>query len=458
METIIVDERETAIAAIVSDVQASAVRLVRFLFCDTAGIIRGKTTHVKHLKERMRTGIGLVKGTQAMNILDHMDSSTGLGAVGEVRMVPDTSTFLILPYGSQSAMMICDLLEMDQSAWALCPRSILKRQIAEGQKVGVNFEVAFEPEFTLGRFDQDGDFVPIDESLCFSTTGMNYANEFINRFCHALEAQGIEVEQYYPELGHGQHELSISHAPALAACDRHIVYRETLRGVSFDSGLTAMLAPKPFVDAPGNGAHLHLSAWHATTHRSLFYGNGDELSVFGRSFVAGLLEHLPALCALTAPSVNSYRRLKPKSWSSAYTCWGYENREAAVRVPTTNWGSEEKTTNIELKCVDSSCNPYIALAAVIAAGLDGVARELMPPPPVQSDPSTLTAAQMTKMGVKRLPTTLKQALRALKKDDVIINALGERFASTFIGVKELEADEFGKHGVEYELEHHRTKF
>jgi glutamine synthetase len=287
---------------------------------------------------------------------------------------------------------------------------------------------------------------------------MNHANEFINRFCHALEAQGVDIEQYYPELGHGQHELSISHSPALTACDRHIVYRETLRGVAYDLGLTAMMAPKPFVDAPGNGAHLHLSAWDATTHRNMFFGTDNELSAFGRSFVAGLLDHLPAVLALTASSVNSYRRLKPKSWSSAYTAWGYENREAAVRVPTTNWGLEEKSTNIELKCVDSSCNPYIALAAVIAAGLDGVERELVPPPPVQRDPSTLTAAQMTKLGVKRLPTTLKQSLRALKKDDVIINALGEEFARTFIGVKELEADEFAKHSVEYELEHHRTKF
>ena len=129
-----------------------------------------------------------------------------------------------------------------------------------------------------------------------------------------------------------------------------------------------------------------------------------------------------------------------------------------MRVPTAYWDDEEKSTNIEIKCVDSSCNPYLALAAAIAAGLDGINRELVPPQPVQKDPSTMTAAQMTKNDVKRLPATLKQALRALRKDEVIVNALGEEYSRTYLGVKELEADEFAKHGVEYELENHRTKF
>jgi glutamine synthetase len=458
LETVLSERREAAVEAILSDVQASAVRLVRFIICDTTGIIRGKTTHVKKLKERIDSGIGLVKGTLAVNLLDQLQTDSGYGATGEVRLVPDPSTFLILPYSQQSAMMICDLVELDHKPWSMCPRTILKKQIQKGKELGVTFEAAFEPEFMLGELDEDGEFVPIDRSMCFSTDGMNRASEFINRFCHALESQGIEIEQYYPELGHGQHELSISHAPALAAADRHIIYRETLRGVAHDTGMVAMLAPKPFSDAPGNGCHLHLSAWEAGSHKNLFYSPDGLLSEFGENFVAGLLKHMPALVALTCPSVNSYRRLKPKSWASAYTCWGYENREAAVRVPTTYWGNEEASSNIEIKCVDSSCNPYIALAAVIAAGLDGVRRKLTPPKPVEGDPSSLNTSEMAEHGVKRLPTTLKEALKRLLLDQVMMEALGNDFARTFITVKTSEAVAFAKHGVEYELENHRTKF
>jgi glutamine synthetase len=286
---------------------------------------------------------------------------------------------------------------------------------------------------------------------------MNRACEFINRFSHALESQGLQIEQYYPELGHGQHELSISYAPALAAADRHIIYRETLRGVAHDMGMVASLAPKPFADQAGNGCHLHLSAWDATTNSNLFVGK-DGLSEFGQQFVAGLVKHLPALVALTCPSVNSYRRLKPQSWSSAYTCWGYENREAAVRVPTTYWGEEEATTNIEVKCVDSSCNPYVALAGIIAAGLDGVANKMVPPSPVEVDPSALSTSQATKQGVKRLPTTLKEALRKLSGDEILLEALGEPFADAFIKVKSSEVEAFSKKNVEFELLSHRTKF
>lgn len=445
-----------SIDTILSQVKSSSVRLVRFLYCDTSGIIRGKAAHVDRLEERLQSGIGLVKGMMAMNLLDQMQSDTGLGAVGEVRLVPALDTFTLLPYSAQSAVLICDLVELDRQPWALCPRTVLKRQIKKAADMGVRIEAAFEPEFTLGYLE-NGNFKPIDESLCFSTDGMNRAAEFINRFVNALERQGIEVEQYYPELGHGQHELSIAHAEALAACDRHILFRESLRGVSFESGLVASLAPKPLTNQAGNGCHLHLSAWDIEGGSNLFAGK-DGLSEFGQQFVAGLLKHLSALVAITCPSVNSYRRLKPRSWSSAFTCWGYENREAAIRVPSVYWGQEEASCNIEIKCVDASSNPYLALAAVIAAGLDGVRRKLVPPDPVDGDPGSLSQEEMTRNQVRRLPTTLKEALKRLIHDALLMEVLGDRLARTFIMVKTSESLAFGKGTVENELRQHRTKF
>lgn len=445
-----------SVDAILTQVHTSAVRLVRFLYCDTSGIIRGKLTHVDRLKDRLESGIGLVKGMMAMNMLDEMQTDTGLGATGEVRLLPDLDSFAILPYGVGQAMVLCDLVELDRAPWAMCPRTVLKRQIAKALEAGITIQAAFEPEFTLGTVENE-EFEPIDESLCFSTEGMNRASPFIEKFVRALELQNVPVELYHPELGHGQHELSVGHTSALAAADRLVIYRETLRGVATDSGLIASMAPKPLAEQAGNGCHLHLSAWDARGERNLFW-SPEGLSEVGKQFIAGILKHLPALVAVTCPSVNSYRRLKPRSWSSAFTCWGYENREAAVRVPSTYWGKEEQSTNIEIKCVDNSCNPYLALAAVIAAGLDGIKRNLKAPLPVDVDPSSFNTEEMTKRSIKRLPSSLKEALRALLHDGVIMEALGDPLAASFITVKTSEVLAFSKHAQEFELKQHRTKF
>jgi glutamine synthetase len=441
---------------ILESVESSAIRLVRFLYCDTSSIIRGKVTAAHRLKSRIESGIGLVKGMMSMNLLDLMQTDTGYGATGEVRLVPDLSTFVILPYSAQSAAMICDLEELDRSPWQLCPRSVLKAQIEQARQLGVEIQAAFEPEFMLGS-EGEGGFVPIDRSLCFSTDGMNRAGHFINSFVDALDRQGISVEQYYPELGHGQHELSIRHSPALQAADQHIWYRETLRGVAFNEGLQASLAPKPFADQAGNGCHLHLSAWDANSHENLLYGE-NGLSEFAHHFIAGLLTNLPALVALTCASVNSYRRLQPRSWSSAFVCWGYENREAAVRVPTTYWGDEKNTTNLELKCVDASGNPYLALAGAIACGLDGVRRKLLPPAPIAFDPGTLSASELQNAGIRRLPDTLGEALAELVKNDLLRQVLGEELLKTYEIVKRSEWITFSEKETEFELKHHRYKF
>lgn len=440
---------------IVTLAQKSAISLVRFIFCDTTSIIRGKCTRTDKLKERIESGIGLVKGTMAMNLLDQLQSDTGLGAVGEVRLIPDLETWAVLPYAERTASLICDLQELNRRSWDHCPRALLRSVIETAKNLGYSFQVSFEPEFTLGSSDS-GEFKPFDRSLCFSTDGMNRATKFISRFIDSLERQGIEVEQYYPELGPGQHELSIRHTSPLKACDRQVLYRETLRGVALEFNLDAMIAPKPFDDQPGNGCHLHLSAWDIYQERNLFWAE-NGLSDFGRFFVAGILTHLPALVALTCPSVNSYRRLRPRSWSSAYTCWGFENREAAVRVPSVFWGQEMATTNIEIKCVDSTCNPYIALACVIACGLDGVKRQIALPPSVEVDPSTYTAAEMEQRSVRRLPTTLQEALVELEGDQLLMDLLGQ-FGQTFIAVKTSECGAFAGANTDFELSQHRTRF
>ncbi|MBX9685931.1 MAG: glutamine synthetase family protein [Candidatus Obscuribacterales bacterium] len=444
------------IESILETVEQNDIQLVRFLYCDTSSVIRGKASYIQGLRSRIESGIGLVKGMMAMNLIDDMQADTGYGAVGEIRLVPDLNTFRKIPYAPSSALMLCDMIELDKSPWALCPRNVLKKQIAAFEEAGIRFEAAFEPEFFLGKKEGEA-IIPIDNSNCFSTDGMNKAAGFIDSFVRALAAQGLITEQYYPELGHGQHELSIRHAPALEAADNQILYRETLRGVSTAQGLIASLAPKPGVEMPGNGCHLHISAWDIETNTNLFYSD-NGLSALGKCFVAGLLKHLPALVALTCPSVNSYRRLKPRAWSSAFTCWGYENREAAVRVPSLYWNHELESANIEIKCVDSSANPYLALAGIMAAGMDGVKRALQPPEPVDADPSSVSTTEANEKKIERLPTSLREACKKLLMDPCISEVLGEEFSRVYLKVKSSEDTHFVKLSAEDEIKAHLMKF
>lgn len=332
--------------------------------------------------------------------------------------------------------------------------------IERARQAGVVIEAAFEPEWSLAVRKEDGSCVPVDQSLCFSTIGWEASVDVIDDIVAALEAQGMPVEQFYPELGHGQQELTIRHATALRAADNHVRFRDTVRAVARKHGFMASLAPKPFADQAGNGCHIHLSVWDATNARNLMAVDGEPnvLSEFGRSWIAGVLNHLPGLVALTAASYNSYRRLQPHMWSSAFGCWGFDNREAAVRIASVLWDETKPSLNMELKPSDNSNNPYLALGGLIAAGLDGVDKKLDPGKPVTVDPGALTEDERTRRSIKRLPKNLAEALDELERDDVLTSALGELLSRTFLTVKRSEAAAFGAEDEAFELAHHFYKF
>jgi glutamine synthetase len=356
--------------------------------------------------------------------------------------------------------MTVDMQQQDGTPWAACPRAFLKRQIAACARAGFSVRAAFECEFMLATRTPEGTFTPLDESLCFSGVGMTTSARVIDDIVAAFEAQGIEVDQFYPEYGHGQQEISIHHAPALAAADRQVYYRETVRNVAFNHGLYASLAPKPFPDQIGNGAHLHVSLWDPSGRRPLMHAPSDRygLSQTGYHFLGGVLHHLPALLALTCPSVNSYRRLQPHAWSSAYTSWGPDNREAALRVPSPYRSDVAGSTNAELKACDSSSNPYLALGGLLAAGLDGVRRRLSPGEPVLIDPGRMSEEERAARKIRRLPATLREALDHLEEDAVLTEALGPLLTRAFVAVKRLEWESFSKEDVAYEVKHHFWKF
>jgi glutamine synthetase len=442
---------------LLATVEDMGIRLVRFLWCGNDGTMRAKASARRGLPGRLSAGIGLTVAMQAMNSLDQLQPVAGMGPVGEVRLVPDLDTFRILPYAPHTAALLTDHVGLDGSPAPVCQRSFLKRMERDLAKRGLVLRAGFENEFSLAT-RVDGEYVPIDSALCFSTIGMTAAQDYIDELAGALEAQRIPLEQYYAELGHGQQEISTSHAPALQAADEQLLVRETIRNVATGRGLVGSLAPKPWPDNAGNGCHIHFSLWQGSANHFYDPAGEDGLSDTARAFIAGVLAHLPGLCALTAPSFNSYHRIIPRYWAGAFLCWGHDNREAPVRVPSPFAGAENTSTNAELKAADASCNPYLALGGLIAAGLDGLERGLEPPDPVEVDPATLSDDERAARGIDRMPASQGEALDALAADGLLVEALGPELADSYLAVRRSEWEAYSSGDEAFEQQGHFEKY
>ncbi|HEY7417082.1 MAG TPA: glutamine synthetase family protein [Ktedonobacteraceae bacterium] len=448
---------------VVQRAQAADLRLVRFLYCDNGGIIRGKATHTAKLATRMQEGIGQTLAMQAFTGVETLASVEGMGPVGEFRLVPDPETFVILPYVPNTGAMLCDMIRTDGEPWGACPRSFLKRMCAELAQEGMHAEAAVEHEFYLAR-EELGCFTPADRSLCYSSIGLDEQAEVIDEMLAALEYEGLSIELFHAELGPSQQELSVRHADAVQAADNVCLVREAVRGVARNFGLYASFAPKPFLDQAGSGAHIHFSVWKnegsGDASTNLFYDSEERggLSQFGKYFVGGILRHIRALVAITCGCPNSYRRLLPHFWSSAYNVYGYDNREAAVRVPSLFSGREADSANLEIKCSDHSGNPYLAFGALIAAGLDGLRNRINPGEPQDIDPGNYSDQERERLGIQRLPTSLDEALEALEQDQVLIKAMGPLLASSYIAVKRNESAFFKEKSPEEEALQHFYKY
>jgi glutamine synthetase len=448
---------------VVRQVREADLRLVRFLYCDNGGIIRGKATHASKLSTRMHEGIGQTLAMQAFTGVESLASVEGMGPIGEFRLIPDPNTFAILPYVPSTGSMMCDMIRTDGKPWEACPRTFLKRMVAQLANQGMRAEAAVEHEFYLAR-EEDGKYIPADRSLCYSSIGLDEQAEVIDAILEALEAQGVSIELFHTELGPAQQELSIHHADVLRAADNVCLVRETTRGVARSYDLLATFAPKPFLDQAGSGAHIHLSLWDTGDgeHRgkNLFYDANERgsLSQFGKFFIGGVLRHIRGLVAITCGSPNSYRRLLPHFWSSAFGAYGFDNREGAIRVPSVFWGRENDSINLELKPADHSGNPYLAIGALIAAGMDGVKNRTDPGDPQEIDPGNYSDAEREQRDIRRLPTALDEALDELERDHVLMEALGPLLASSYIAVKRNESAFFKDKTPEEEALQHFYKY
>jgi len=430
---------------VVARAKEDGVRLVRFLYCDPSGVIRGKNVHVDRLAARMRGGVGLTRAQNAINMLEQFVPIAGMEPVGEIRIVPDPGTYSRLDWVPRTASLLCDQLGHDWVDWGGCTRSFLKRAIAAAAGEGIRVMAAFENEFYLAE-EVDGSVRPYGDGPVYSSAGMDRVAHVIDDIVSALEAQGLEVEQAINEYGPGQQEIAIRYADALRAADNQLKFRDTVRGVAeVQHDLIASFAAKPFADGVGSGAHVHFSLWSSDGTQNLLYdpdAGGRLLSPIGRHFVAGVLDHLPALVALTCPSFNSYERLQPRAWAGSTVSWGLDNRECSVRVASPFRGREMESTNIELKACDPSCNPYLALGGLILAGLDGIRRGIEPPEPAMKDPSRMTPEEQRRSGIRPLPSSLREALANLQADPVLFPALGDLLGRGLVAVRTAELEAF----------------
>lgn len=426
------DEVNTVLATI----QTQGIRWVRFIWSDNAGLIRAKAVHTAFLDDFLKgDGVGIAAAQQGLPVMyDAPSAGSGLTPAGEVHMRADWATFQPLPYAPGHARVLTDIFDGDEP-WGHCPRTCLRRAIARAGERGLRFMAAFENEFYLLQPEEDG-WAPADPTVFGQTFALDRAAAVIDEISAALEAQGVVPEMLYSESGSGQFEIPVRYTDALAAADQQIVFRETVRAVAPQHGLVASFVPKIFADKAGSGAHLHLSLWQDDRNLISDPQDANTVSSEATAFTAGILHHLPALMAVTTPSTNSFKRIRPRFWCGAYTCWGYGNREAAVRVPQPPAG--RPISNLELKTVDPSCNPYLALGAAIIAGLDGLEKGLSPGEPVQMDPADLSEEEREARGIRRLPENLGQAIQALEQDQVLLGALGPNLAQSYLAVRRAE--------------------
>jgi glutamine synthetase len=406
---------------------------IRFVFVDHAGIPKCKAVHRDAFERRARAGVGLAKGVLALDPSGALHPESGLSPVGEARLVPDLSTLIPLPFARGQAMVSCDMTEPDATTpWDGCPRSALKRVLGRLAERGYRAIASFEAEFYVR-----GPEGPLDRTPYAGSFALTPAAEFVAELAETLEDMGIRPEQCHAEVGHGNLEFSVGEAEALGAADRRVQVLETIRGVAHRMGLEVTMAPKPYLDQAGNGHHLHVSVYEGEA--PVLFDASGALSGQGPGFVAGILEHLPAVMAFTTPSPNSYQRIAPGMWASAFAAYGLDNREAAVRLASPVAGAEPATANVEIKPMDVTANPYLALGAVLAAGMDGIERGLDPGEPTTVDPATLSDEERTERNINPLPASLDESLDALEGDEVLIGALGEPLVRTHLAVGRAQA-------------------
>ena len=382
----------------------------------------------------IRRGGVFARANLNFTIDDHQAPEPHFGAdSGDFFAVPDPDSLAPVPYHPGVARVHSWMRTEAGEAWEGCPRTRLGQQLERLAERGLTARVAFEPEFSLYRRGPDGALAPVDQHAMYSVDRVDEQFDLLARIEQALAAQNVDVIQVGSEYGQGQLEINIAHQKPLKAADDLLVLRDTVRALARAAGLLATFMPKVHASAAGNGLHVHLSLWDETGTEDRSTGDAAlGLSQEMSHFIGGVLAHAPAICGVAAPTVNSYKRLQPASWAPAHVAYGSGNRSALVRVP----GASRR--RLEFRSGDNTSNPYLLLAALIGAGIDGLDNATSPGQPAGEDLGHASPAELAAEGIRFLPRTAGAALDAIEADQTVMAALGPVCGPELLRVKRYE--------------------
>ena len=427
-------------------VKEQKVEFLNLQFTDIVGIIKNVTIPVSQIEDMLDHGVWF-----------DGSSIEGFARIAESDMflVPDLDTFAIIPWDSEpemaTARFICDVFTPKGDPFPGDPRRALKNVLAEAEELGYTFNTGPELEFFLFNPGADGKLQPVPHDAAgYFDVSTDYATGVRRQMVKALQAFGIVVEASHHEVAIGQHEIDFQYGHALRTADQAVTFRVVLKAVAQRNGLYATFMPKPIAGINGSGMHVHQSMADIKTGKNAFYDEGDErgLSRLAHQYIAGLLEHAQGMSAVLAPLVNSYKRLVPGYEAPVYISWGRTNRSALVRVPRIS-AHRSQATRVELRCPDPSSNPYLVFAVMLKSGLDGIKRGLTPPSAAEED---LYHIDPRSRALTTLPSSLGEALEALKADEVVQSALGPHIVERYIEAKQQEWDDYRLHVSQWELD------
>jgi glutamine synthetase len=413
------------------------VRFVRLWFTDVLGSLKSVAIAPAELEGAFAEGIGF-------------DGSAieGFARVYEADMLakPDPSTFQILPWrgeGPSTARMFCDIVMPDGSPSYADPRYVLKRTLSKAAENGFTFYTHPEIEFYLFKDTPapGSNPAPVDLSGYFDHTAQSAGSDFRREAITMLEAMGISVEFSHHEGGPGQQEIDLRYADALSTADNIMTFRTVVREVALSQGIWATFMPKPFTEHPGSGMHTHVSLFEGD--RNAFFAAGEEyqLSKTGRQFIAGVLRHAAEILVVTNQWVNSYKRLMWGGEAPSYICWGHNNRSAMIRVPMYK-PNKGQSTRMELRTIDSACNPYLAFAVTLAAGMKGIEESYDLPREAEDDVWSLNERERKSLGIDPLPKSLQDAISVAEGSELLAETLGEHVFDFFLRNKRAEWEEY----------------
>jgi glutamine synthetase len=437
---------------VLEQVKKDDIKFITLQFTDLLGVAKEVIIPVEELGDALANGVWF-DGSSVEGFARIQES--------DLFLQPDAATYAVVPWlteDGRTARFICDIYGSDGKPAEGDPRYVLKRAVAEAAKEGFDYLVGPEPEFYLFRTGTEKRTSPLDLGGYFDLSS-HEGYKVIKRIIAALENFGIQVETSHHEVGQGQYEIDFQYGSCLDIADKVLTLKYCAKKIAQMHNLHATFMPKPIMGAAGSGMHTHQSLFDLKAKTNAFFDKGEKynLSKIARSFLAGQIKHINGMCAILCPTVNSYKRLVSGFEAPVYITWAAMNRSALLRIP--KWfKAKSEAARIELRCPDPACNPYLAFAVMLKAGLDGVKNNLQPPEPVEENIYTLDSESLVEKNIDVLPGSLNRALYELKKDTLLRETLGEHLFERYVDVKTREWDEFKKQVTSWEIDTYLDTF